>query len=380
MNVWIIGLLIYYSYVYRQAEVLKRKREKKIRQKEQKAREQSHKLKVETKGNVDTTVKTLSSAEKSLDTYDVEAQNPEEFENNTPSHVPFQRPDVNEEKYGDTQLGHAFGADQIIGQPERELDRPCRAIARWQELPKPPQRTVVSDLHTKMNPPISKPEVVQQYGTCDYQRADTIVNAAGEAWHEKPKPETDRMVLKTGAKIKADIVKNHDVLIGSIPVNLIKNPEVLIGSIPVNLVKNPEVLIGSIPVNLGKCSKSVGNVVASQEKCLIENVEKLNNSRDKPKKPDFVKTGNDQSTVKPSTPVSQFETKDLFPVQSPEAEVDAVNKSEGFQSLSKLSSDGSDIGFENKISNPEGRVDLGKVQFSSQAAKAFLAQSKHCYY
>lgn len=372
MNVLIIGLLIYYSYVYRQAEVLKRKREKKIRQKEQKAREQSHKLKVETKGDVDTTVKTLSSAEKSLDTYDVEAQNPEEFANNTPSHVPFQRPGVNEKKYGDTQSGHAFGSDQIIGQPERELDRPCRAIARWQELPKPPQRTVVSDLHTKKNPPISKPEVVQ--------REDTIVNTAGKAWLDKPKPETDRMVLKTGAKIKADLVKNHDVLIGSIPVNLVKNPEVLIGSIPVNLVKNPEVLIGSIPVNLGRCSKSVGNGVASQEKCLIENVEKLSNSQDKPKKPDFVKTGNDQSTVKLSTPVSQFETKDLFPVQSPEAEVDAVNRGEGFQNLSKLSSDGSDIGFENKISNPEGRVDPGNVQFSSQAAKAFLAQSKHCYY
>jgi len=41
-----------------------------------------------------------------------------------------------------------------------------------------------------------------------------------------------------------------------------------------------------------------------------------------------------------------------------------------------LSSDGSDVDIENKISNPEGRVDPGKVQFSSRAAKAFLAQSK----
>jgi hypothetical protein len=36
-----------------------------------------------------------------------------------------------------------------------------------------------------------------------------------------------------------------------------------------------------------------------------------------------VKSGNNQATVKTSTPVSQFETKDSFPVQSHGTEVDA---------------------------------------------------------
>jgi hypothetical protein len=120
---------------------LKRKRQKKLRQKEQRAREQRLKLEEETKENVDSTLKTLSPAECSLDAYDFEAQNPEEFTNNTPSRVPFQFPDVNEGKDGDTRFGHAFGSDQIIGQSERGLDHPCRADARWQEPSKSPQQT-----------------------------------------------------------------------------------------------------------------------------------------------------------------------------------------------------------------------------------------------
>ncbi|WJX71497.1 hypothetical protein P8452_55485 [Trifolium repens] len=326
----------------RQAEILKRKRQKKLRQKEQRAREQRLKLEEETKENVDSTLKTLSPAECFLDAYDFEAQNPEEFTNNTPSHVPFQFPDVNEEKDGDTRSGLAFGSDQIIGQSEHGLDQPCRAVARWQELPKSPQRTVVSDLHTNKNPPILNPdEVIQSYGTRNDQRADAIVNA-GKACNRKPTPEIDRMVLKTIAKTEPDPV-NH------------------------------EVLIGSISVNLGKCSQSEGNVVVSRD-CSVENVDNKNNSQDKPKKPDLVKSGNNQATVKTSTPVSQFETKDSFPVQSHGTKVDAGSRDEGCQNSSRLASDGNDVGFKMKISNLEGHLDPGKFQFNIQAAKAFLAQ------
>ncbi|CAJ2666745.1 unnamed protein product [Trifolium pratense] len=379
----------------RQAEILMRKRQKKLRQKEHRAREQRDKLEEETKGSVDSTLKTLSPAESFLDTCDFEAQNPEEFANNTPSHVPIQFPDVNEGKDGDTPSGLAFGSHQIIGQSECGLDHPCRAVARWQEPPKSPQRTVVSDLHTHENPPILKPEVIQRYGTCNDHREDAMVNA-GKAWNSKPKPEIDI------AKTEPDPVNNH------------------------------EVLIGSISVNLGKCSQSEGNVVASQEDCSVENVDDQNSSQDKPKKPDLVKSGNNQATVKTSTPVSQFETKDSvpvqshgtevdagsrdegckklsrlasdgtdvgfnkiisnleghvdpfpvsqfetkdsFPVQSHGTEVDAGSRDEGCQNLSRLASDGSDVGFKNKISNLEGHVDPGKFQFNIQAAKAFLAQ------
>ncbi|GAU51078.1 hypothetical protein TSUD_291130 [Trifolium subterraneum] len=321
----------------RQAEVLKRKRQKKLRQKEQRAREQRQKLEEETKGNVDSTLKTLSPAETFLDTYDFEAQNPEEFTNNTPSHVLFQFPDVNEGKDGDTPSGLAFGSDQIVEKAERELDHPCRAVTRWQEPPKSLQRTVVSDLHTNKNPPILTPEVIQRYGTCNDHREDAMVNA-GKALNRKPKPEMDI------AKTEPDPVKNH------------------------------EVLIGSISLNLGKCSQSEGNVVAAQEDSSVENVDSQNSSQDKPKKPDLVKSGNNQATVETSTPVSQFETKDSFTVQSHGTEVDAASRDEGCQNLSKLASDGTDAGFKKIISNLVGHVDPGKFQFNSQAAKAFLAQ------
>jgi hypothetical protein len=199
---------------------------------------------------------------------------------------------------------------------------------------------------TNKNPPILNPdEVIQSYGTRNDQRADAIVNA-GIACNRKPTPEIDRMVLKTIAKTEPDTV-NH------------------------------EVLIGSISVNLGKCSQSEGNVVVSQD-FSVKNVDNQNSSQDKPKKPDLVKSGNNQATVKTSTPVSQFETKDSFPVQSHGTKVDAGSRDEGCQNSSRLASDGNDVGFKMKISNREGQLDPRKFQFNIQAAKAFLAQSKFC--
>ncbi|CAL5185308.1 unnamed protein product [Lathyrus oleraceus] len=332
----------------RQAEILKRKRQKKLRQKEQKAKEQRNKLEVDTKENVDDTMKTVSPTETSLDTYDFEAQNPVESAKNTP-HVPLQFPDINEGKNGDTQSGHDFGADLNIRQSQRELDH----LARWHQLPKFSHRTA-SDQLTNKNPPISNPEVIQKYGTRHGQKADGTSNA-GKAWHGNPKPEIDRMLLKTVTKTEPDLVKDH------------------------------EVLIGSISVNLANCSQSEGNVVASQEKCLIENVvaiqekclienmvKKQNSSQNKPKKPNLRATENNQSMVKPSTAVSRFETKeDPFPVQSGGME-DEVNRNEVCQNLSRICSDGS--GFENKVSNTESRVDPVKLKFSIQDAREFLAQ------
>ncbi|CAK8532627.1 unnamed protein product [Lathyrus sativus] len=333
----------------RQAEILKRKRQKKLRQKEQKAKEQRNKLEVDTKENVDSTMKTVSPAETSLDTYDFEAQNPVESAKNTP-HVPLQFLDINEGKNGDTQSGHDIGADLNIRQSQRELDR----LERWHQLPKFSQRTASGQL-TNRNPPISNPEVIQKYGTRHGRKADGTSNA-GKAWHGKLKPDINRMVLKPVTKTEPGLVKNH------------------------------EVMIGSISVNLANCSQSEGNMVASQEKCLIENVvaiqekclienmvKKPNSSQNKPKKPNLRATENNQSMVKPSTAVSRFETKeDPFPVQSGGLEDDEVNRNEVCQNLSRICSDGS--GFENKVSNTESRVDPVKLKFSIQAARDFLAQ------
>ncbi|CAI8593703.1 unnamed protein product [Vicia faba] len=303
---------------------------------------------VDTEGNIDSTMKTVSPAETSLDTYDFEAQNPEESAKNAPP-VPLQSPDINEGKNGNTLSEHDFGADLNIRQSQRELDD----LARWPQLPKFSQRTA-SDQLTNKNPPISNPEVIQKYGTRDDQWADGTFNA-GKAWHGKLKPEIDRMVLKTVTKTEPDLVKNH------------------------------EFLIGSISVNLANCSQSEGNVVASQEKCLVENAvaieeknlientsDKQNSSQNKPKKPDLRTSENNQSIVEPSTAVIQFETEDPFPAQSGGMEDAAVNKNQVCRNRSRICSDES--GFENKVSNTESRVDPVKQKFSIQTARDFLAK------
>lgn len=75
---------------------MERKRQKKLRQKEQKAREQRHQAEAEIKGDIDSTVKALSPAEASLDTYNFEAHNPNTFSDSSASPVPSQCADTNE--------------------------------------------------------------------------------------------------------------------------------------------------------------------------------------------------------------------------------------------------------------------------------------------
>ncbi|RDX92733.1 hypothetical protein CR513_25092, partial [Mucuna pruriens] len=324
----------------RQADIMERKRQKKLRQKEQKAREQRDKAEAEIKGSIDSTVKALSQAEASLDTYNFEAHNPNAFVENTDSHVPFQCPDTNEEINGDVHSEYDSVTDQNIERRSvhgHKNQRP--AVARQQGLPKS-QWAVANGLHTNQNSPMSKLEVIQKYGThCD-QKASAIANGS-KVWSRKPKTEIDKVVSKFIKEKESDEVKSQEVLIGSISVNL-------------------------------------SNVVASQEDCMVENVTKQNSSRDKPIKTDFVMSGNNRPTVRLWRPVSRLENKDPFPVQSGGAEVDAVHGNgqnlSGPSSLRVCGTDDGDIGFEKYFSHLEGRADPGSFQFSTHAAKAFLAQ------
>ncbi|XP_027358850.1 uncharacterized protein LOC113867641 isoform X2 [Abrus precatorius] len=320
----------------RQAEILERKRQKKLRQKEQKAREQRGKDETEIKGNTASTVKALSPEEASLDTYN--------FPENALSHVPFQCPETSEGIDGetDTHSGYEFVTDQNIGrQSAHGQNHQHIAVARWQQgLPKS-QWAVANALHTNQNSQISKVDLIQKHGTH---------RDSSKVWSRKPKTEIDKVVLKTIIEGESNQVKNH------------------------------EVLIGSISVNLGNSNQLEGNMVASQEDCMVENVAKQNSFQDKPTKPDFVTCGNNRLTVKCWRPVSRLETKDPSPVQRGETDVDALHGNGGGQNLSGpsclglCSVDGNDIGFENDFSHLEGRVDPGSLRFSSCAAKAFLAQ------
>ncbi|KAK7315067.1 hypothetical protein VNO77_33599 [Canavalia gladiata] len=327
----------------RQAEILERKRQKKLRHKEQKSREQRHKEEAEIKGNTKITVKALSQAEASLDTYNFEARTPDTFADN----APFQCPEISVDVGGDTLSGHDFVTSQNTEKQSAHGHNQCIAVARRQGLPKSPW-DVANSLHTNQNSPISKLEAGQKYGTHRDQRASALVNGS-KVWSRKPKTEIDKAVLKTMKEKESDQVKNQ------------------------------EVLIGSISVNLGNCSQSEGNMVASQEDCMAENLAKQSSPRDKSRKPDLVMSSNNRLTVKHWRPVSRLETKDPSPVQRGGAEADAVHRPGDGQNLSdpsclRLSSiNGSDIGFEDDFSHLVGRMDRGSFQFSSHAAKVFLA-------
>ena len=329
---------------------MERKRQKKLRQRDQKAREQRHEA--EIKGNIDSTVEVLSTAEAS--TYDFEVQNRETFADNAPPNVPFQCPDTNEGIDGNVHSGYDFGIDQNIERPSaRRHNRRRKGVARLQGLPKS-QWAVANDLHACQNSPISKIEIIQRYGTHHDQRAATIVSGS-KVWSRKLKPEIDRV---SEARVE-------------------KEP---------HLVKNHEVLIGSISITLGNCSQSEGNMVASCEDCGIENLANQSSSQEKPMNPDFVQSGDNRSTVKLWRPVSRHETKKPLPFQSGETEADAIYGDGDCQNfsdpscLTSCSTDGSDVGFENNFCHVEGRVGPGSLQLSSYAAKAFLARSKFCYF
>ncbi|KAK7317664.1 hypothetical protein RJT34_02089 [Clitoria ternatea] len=233
----------------RQAEILEKKRQKKLRQKEQKAREQRNKAEAKIKGNIDNTMKALSPAEASLDTYNLEAHSPNTFVDN----ATFQYPDTNEEIDGSADSGYNFVTDQNIEkQSERGHNHQHVAVSRHQGQSKSP-RAVSSDFDTNQNSPISKLQVIQKYGTHHDQKASAN---GSKVWSRKPKTEIDKAIS-----------------------NMIEKES--------HLLKNQEVLIGSIFVNLGNCSLSEGNEAASIEDYTVENVAKQNNSQDKPMKPDF---------------------------------------------------------------------------------------------
>ncbi|XP_019449666.1 PREDICTED: uncharacterized protein LOC109352234 isoform X3 [Lupinus angustifolius] len=276
----------------RQAEILERKRQKKLRQKEHRAKEQRHGNEVEIKEDTDSTAEALAPAEASLDTYD---------------------------------------------------------FAKRQGSPKP-QQAVGDDLQESQNPPISKPDVILKYGTNHDQRAAAIFNGS-EVWRRKPKQEVDRVVLKAKVDKEPDQGKNH------------------------------EVLIGSVSVTLGNCSQSEGNAVTSREDGVVKNLAKQNCFQDKPMKPDFDQSGNNQLTTVFWRPVSRHEIKDSLAVNRGGPEADAVYGNDDCHNLSGLSSlrlcsvEGrSDIGSENNSLHLEGTVELGKSRLSSHAARAFLSQ------
>ncbi|KAL5069847.1 hypothetical protein RYX36_020734 [Vicia faba] len=353
----------------RQAEILERKRQKKLRQKEQKARGRPEND-TEVKESISTTGENVSPEEASLAACDFEASLAAcDFEahradvvaDHASPLVTYHCPDTNvDSKSGfhcdtdqnmeqwksqrDAQPGYDCDTDRNLERQTSHRHNPRRTVAaRRQGLPKS-QRTIANGLYASQNSQKSKFGVIPKYGTNRDQRAAPIVNG-GKVWSRKPKPETDAVVMKARLHKEPDKIKNH------------------------------EVLIGSVSVTLANCSQSEGNLVTSQANSLVGNLADQNITQEKPIKPDSFQGGNNRSRSKLWRPVNLHGTKNPLPLQSVETEVDGKDD----QNLSVQSSlrscniDGSDISSGDK-SNVGDKADIENVQFSSHAAKAFLAK------
>ncbi|XP_058769810.1 uncharacterized protein LOC131643571 isoform X2 [Vicia villosa] len=348
----------------RQAEILERKRQKKLRHKEQKARSRPEND-TEIKESISSTGDNVSPEEASLAACDFEAHRADVVVDYASPLVTYPCPDTNECVDLDTKSGFHCDTDQNVEQwtsqrdaqpgydcdTDRNLERqtlhrhnPRRtAAARRQGLPKS-QRTIANGLYANPNSQKSKFGVNPKYGTNRDQRAAPIVNG-GKVWSRKPKPETDAVVMKARLHKEPDKIKNH------------------------------EVLIGSVSVTLANCSQSEGNLVTSQANSLVDNLADQSIAQEKPIKPDSFQGGNNRSRSKLWRPVNLHGTKNPLPLQSVETEVDGKDD----QNLSVQSSlrscniDGCDISSGNK-SNVGDKADIENIHFSSHAAKAFLAK------
>ncbi|XP_020240449.1 uncharacterized protein LOC109819211 isoform X2 [Cajanus cajan] len=331
----------------RKAEILEKKRLKKLRQKEHKARERLEDDS-EIKGNISSTGEDVSPTKASLGTFDFDARNPDIFaDHSPPPHATSDFLDTNDVIEGDTLAGYDCDTDQYIErQTSGGYNRRCTIAARWQGMQK--AQWARANGHASQNSQMCKLGVVQKHGTNRDQRAASIANGS-KVWSRKPKPETNGVVLKAKLQTEPDKGKNH------------------------------EVLIGSVSVSLGNCSHSDGDFVAPQRDCMVENLAKQNTAQEKIVKLDSSQGGNSRLTVKLWRPVSQQGTKDPLPLQNGGTEADVIN-GKCDQNLSDQSSirlcsiDGSDIGFGNYFSHTGAKVNSESLRLSSHAAKAFLAQ------
>ncbi|KAI5347071.1 hypothetical protein L3X38_014950 [Prunus dulcis] len=313
----------------RQAELMERKRQKKLRQKEQKAKDQRHGVQVDVKENIDETLEAEPLVETSSPsaTFDSDTTSSDVQAHDSLSLEAFQLSTADENVDPESQTEFIHGHTDSVSGPnvERRMVQGsgCRraVVARWQVLSKS-QRGI--------------------QGTA---------SSGNKVWSRKPKPEYDGGSLKAGVQKEAT------------------EPD---------QIKNQEVLIGSISVNLGNCSQESDNL-AGVDDCLLEHQIPKNNAHDKTNKPDLVHSGTNRSTVKLWRPVSRHGTKVPMAIQNGNraSEIDVVAEKGNSQNPSSENCPRSCVMDGGKDGNGNGSTHLdetGSLRFSCRAAKDFLAQ------
>lgn len=333
--------------VYRRAEILERKRRKKLRQKEQKERGLKLEDEAEMKNNGISTPVDSSSVEALSDPCGSGEHNPDTLAVHESSLlVPLHCTDANEGVDGVSLSVYENGIDQNIEQ-ETTLGHVCQHIAVDQ--PKS-QWAVANGLHPNHNSQFTKSGATQKHESHLRQKAASMLNG-NKVWSRKSKQNIIGVHSKAKLEKESDEGKNH------------------------------EVLIGSISITLGNCSQSEDNLVSYGEDYLVGNSTKHSNAKEKPVKPDSVQISNNPSiakAVKLWRPVTHHGTKDALPHVNVGPEANAIDEEKDYQNLSNQNSSRlCDLG--KSDSNLEGNVGPRNLHFSSEAAKAFLEESKLCH-
>lgn len=336
--------------MFRQAELLERKRRKKLRQKEQKAKEH-RKEDAEIRDDFNS-----MEAEPPLEisthvnSPDLEGQDLDGHSEISASEI-SQLP-IAEEMDSKAQAGVGFvdkdsnTSENVESQIHQSLAVPC-----WRAPPKP--RAMSKGFYQFKNLSTSKPEFKPKHAIRDLRVARTVNNK--KVWSRKPKPEKDGENLKFRVQ-EAFVEVGED--------------------------KKNELLIGSIAVNLGsshiqeKCDYA--DLPVDNSKLEYQSLKKVNKAKDRNSESDSIQGDMDQSTVKVWR--LRQEVKGSLPLQK-EAEVDSSALKDDTQEvndescLRSSSVNGHATEFECYSLPSEGEKP-GSLLFSSKAARTFLSQSK----
>lgn len=334
----------------RQAELLERKRQKKLRQKEQKLKEQVNGETEDLKVPANTLNGSPSAESSSSNTL-------ETLTDHVPSLLEPIQSSITEED-ADTETQNGFSSEQsdsgtysnVERQTVHRSGRRILVISRWQ-VPKS-QRGGRNGFHANQNPQVLKAEPVQKHGAPREARSAQVING-NKIWTRKPKSENDGENLKS--RLQKEAVNQAD--------------------------QNCEVMIGSISVTLGSCTAQ------QPSDSLGEHAMSKYSGDEKTVKSDSVQGVSNRSVVKLWRPVSRQETRGPMPVQSDggESREDIIIRKGNYQTVSSesclrscaLDGNGNGNGNESEDNNShplvEESVQPEDCPFSSHAAKAFLA-------
>ncbi|XP_022141005.1 uncharacterized protein LOC111011517 isoform X2 [Momordica charantia] len=350
----------------RQAELLERKRQKKLRQKEQRSKEQKHEEKGDMEGSVDETIEDVSPEESSSPQTEYHSEG--ESRGILPDHIPSsfeasQQSLTDEDEDSESHSGFRslypeyLPIDQNGEQQKVQMNGHKHVIAQWQALPKI-QRGLSNGFRADQNYQGLKNGDMRRHGNHVQSRAAPIVNGK-KVWSRKPKPERD------GDRFHARIQEEPTA--------------------QAEEIKSHEVLIGSISVALGNCNQESKEPAGAQDDCQDghQTPRKINHL-EKFIKPDSTQTATNRVMVKLWRPVSRNGSKHAMPDQSEngESEAEVITEKLEDQALlntysprsSSLDGDTGDFGNNSSLVQEEEPVQPVGLEFSSRAAKAFLAQ------